>query len=477
VNDLNTQQYKEFQYELVKKLIKDVEFLANHYRTIPARAFSKHNSIILEIVYSYFQDNHTLIEPHLLKGEIYKKLKSESEAGEILDHIEILYADKNEPDENAVETCIKHVTVDLIIDELKNLNDKHSERDNVQGWINGLEDLQKMASTMISNMSTIKVVDFGKEFKNWAQERKDFRDHKASNGEIIRTGIDELDNWIPTRKGTVNSFLGRTKVGKSIILANLAFGAYELGRDVLIVILENSEFQVLNRLYSRAGYVNYKKLQRWDFSSDQENVIMKRMSCYENKMNKLWIFKGMQNKTNCIDLKNLLRILYEKYGSKIDLMALDYAQIFASSKLTMEKGIQDWKIHEQIIWELKELATEYGYDKYQKNALAIWTALQTNRGAWQKEGEGTQRDLKDVSVEDIAGGYNVIPALDNLVFINQNKDEKRNNILRLTPSIARDDASSDSNHIFLESAYEHMMINKFNNKFLWKGDLDPELIN
>lgn len=403
---------------------------------------------------------------HILKAKIIEANYPEKE--EILELIQEMITDKRPILDEAIGACIKHVGIDYIRKELKKLDDKYSDKDDVDQWINGMQKISQKTHTMVSNMSSVTVVDFAASFEDWSKERKDVCKNKVSS-EIIKTSIDDLDLWIPTKKGTINSFLGRTKVGKSIIMSNLGFGAYSNGADVLIVILENSEFQVLNRLYARAGYVNYKKLQRWDFNPNQEEEIERRLSCYKNKMNKLWIFKGEQYNTTTLELENLLRILYERYGSKIDLMVVDYAQIFSSHRMRGEKNVQDWKMHEQIIWELKDLAINFKYDvNDSKNNMAIWTALQTNRGAWEQEPQnGGAKELRDVSVFDIAGGYNVIPALDNLVFINQNKEEKRAGLLRLTPSVARDDASSDSNHIHLECAYEYMMIDKNNTNFDW----------
>jgi len=468
-NLLEKSPYKEHEYELIKKFLIDADFLQAYYRVIPIEAFSKLNSRIMGIVFKYYSEQNTPIKCHILKAKIHEA--SFEEAEEMSELVDDIFNDDEEPLQDSIEVCLRHIIVNYIRSELEKIEDKYTKKDNVEGWIEGLDSISKKSVEMKSNMNiSDDLVDFADTFNEWAEERIALKQENRNFG-MIPTGVEELDRWIPTKRGTVNSFLGRTKVGKSIILSNLAFGAYQKGYEVLIVILENSEFQVLNRLYSRAGFVNYKKLQRWNFSNEEDIEIRRRMECYGDNMNKLWIYKGVQYETNAADIENKLRILFERHGCKIDLLIADYAQILGSVRMPDTKDAQDWKKHEQVMWELKNIATNFKYEKGKGDNIAVWTALQTNRGSWERESGrgGEERELRDVSVFDISGGYNVIPALDNLVFINQNYAEKEDGILRLTPSIARDDASSDS-HIQLETAYEHMMINRIDTEFSWKQD-------
>jgi replicative DNA helicase len=384
------------------------------------------------------------------------------------------------PDEKAVESCIKLVSYRFLQESLSEADAEFAQKNDVVGLVNKADEIFKISKKILSNLDENPIVDFsGKEdienfIKNRQEEGKNLKRH------LIDTGIEIIEKQMRTRKGTVNSFLGRTKVGKSIVLSNLAFGAFRKGYNVLLIALENAIAQVLTRLYSRAGYVNYKKLRNWSFDKVSEKEVMDRLEAYRlhgaKNQGRLYVHKGEPHKMDTNDIEALLSKIFERTGHRIDLVVLDYIQIFSSNKIKRSEGAEDWKIHEQIAWDLKNMAIEFKYQKSDpQNNLAVWSALQTNRGAWSKEKGAT--DIKDISISHIAGGYNIIPALDNLMIINQSEGDKIDNVLRLINSISRDDASSSDDGSFsINCSFDTMMINKYDTDFIWADKHRPPTI-
>lgn len=126
------------------------------------------------------------------------------------------------------------------------------------------------------------------------------------------------------------------------------------------------------------------------------------------------------------DLKGTLDYWEIAEGFAPDVLVIDYADIMASD---LVRGDEREKVNDTWV-KLRALAQE-------KNILII-TATQGNRGSIKKEnleGEDIGEDIRKIQHTTAAYG------------LNQNKKEKFDNILRVTPMVVREGECDENHHV------------------------------
>ena len=250
---------------------------------------------------------------------------------------------------------------------------------------NALSSYQDSALSLQSTDPTVKVIRG--EFLADLQQRKAVIEDKKLHPEKykgIYTGIDELDAatgglW----KGELGFAFGRTGVGKSFFLLEVALTAYKDLHKVLVLTIEMPKEQWQRRLDSRTSHVAYKQFKEGTLSHEEEiqwDRMMGKLSSYAEKGARLW--------TNHIPLGCTLGGIraeleyYKHIGEPVDLLVVDYGDLIQPpGQLWSEQAALT-----AIFRELKGFASIYD--------IPVWTASQAK--------QGTYRNSK-MQVEDVFG--------------------------------------------------------------------------
>lgn len=180
---------------------------------------------------------------------------------------------------------------------------------------------------------------------------------------------------------TLNIIMAGVNVGKSMGLCHLAAAYMSMGHDVLYVSMEMGEIQgVAKRIDANLFNMNLDDIGNLDPGSYHSRI--KRLK--ENVTGKLIIKQYPTGNANVGHIKALLNELRQKKKRNPRIIMVDYLGIMSSMRI---RGYSEnsYALVGAIAEELRGLAIE--------EDLCIWSAAQTNRGAWGNS---------DVEMADVA---------------------------------------------------------------------------
>jgi len=169
---------------------------------------------------------------------------------------------------------------------------------------------------------------------------------KAGKGKsnIIKTGLHDLDNMIlGYEKGEVYIIAGRPSMGKtSLALASAV--SINKKKKVLLFSLEMDKHQIVKRLLSLKGLIDFQNIRTGNLNEDEWSKVMKASDYISEKQ---LVIKD--------DVSNLLGIINNIRKEKPDIVFIDYLQLvsggsFASKNLEVTYVSRKFK---EIAMELK----------------------------------------------------------------------------------------------------------------------------
>lgn len=169
---------------------------------------------------------------------------------------------------------------------------------------------------------------------------------------------------------TLNIIMAGVNVGKSMCLCHLTSAYLAAGHDVLYISMEMGEIQgVAKRIDANLFDMNLDDVVNLDPGTYHSRI--KRLK--ENITGKLIIKQYPTGNANVGHIKSLLNELRQKKNCKPRILMVDYLGIMASMRI---RGYSEnsYALVGSIAEELRGLAIE--------EDLCIWSAAQTNRGAW-----------------------------------------------------------------------------------------------
>lgn len=192
---------------------------------------------------------------------------------------------------------------------------------------------------------------------------------------------------------TLNLIMTGVNVGKSMGMCSLAADYLTLGYNVLYISLEMSEDAVAKRVDANLLDVplqDFDRISKADYESKFKGRIDKQ------KAGRLYIKQyptGIGNVNHFTALLNELRM---KKNFVPDVVFIDYLGICGSTRLRSAENT--YLLQKSIAEELRGFAIE--------NNLAVWTGVQTSRGAW---------GASDINMEDIADSSMVAATADFMI--------------------------------------------------------------
>lgn len=209
--------------------------------------------------------------------------------------------------------------------------------------------------------------------------------------------------WNPK---TLVVFQGRPKVGKSMVLSNIAGRAFVAGCQVGIATLELSDRKYMKRLGSMVLSIPFKEYDVMLDSSQVNTVANKMKSLKEtvSTLGELQVKEFPTGTATAIDIENYFLKVQQNTGKKFTIIVVDYINLMRPMR---EQGSTYEKI-KVISEELRAIAI--------RNEWCIITATQIKRDAV---------DDQDLSMSDIAESFGLVHTVDSLFGLMRGPMEKR----------------------------------------------------
>jgi len=214
----------------------------------------------------------------------------------------------------------------------------------------------------------------------------------------VLTGIDDLDRvsgglW----KGELGFCFGKSGVGKSFFLLQVAYYAFMQNLCVLVIPIEMPLIQWQRRFDARISKVAYEKF-KWatltdDDKTQWERSVLRARARFSDKGARVHITHipiGCTIPSVRVELERLIR-----QGEPADMLLIDYADLMTTPRQRYTEHGEFTAIFEA----LKGVATSYD--------IPVWTASQAKRGAFHRT-ELWQEDVGysqgKVNVSDLVVG-------------------------------------------------------------------------
>lgn len=235
--------------------------------------------------------------------------------------------------------------------------------------------------------------------------------------------------WNPK---TLVVFQGRPKVGKSMVLSNIAGRAFISGCNVGIATLELSDRKYMKRIGSMVLDIPFKDYDSM-LDSSQVKAVETRMRVLKETVSTLGELQVKEFPTgtaSAIDVENYFLKVQQNTGKKFAVIVVDYINLMRPVR---EQGNVYEKI-KVISEELRAVAI--------RNEWCIITATQIKRDAV---------DDQDLSMSDIAESFGLVHTVDSLFGLIRGPMEKRMKI----KLIANRDGGYNESFKMFRMSYEY----------------------
>lgn len=400
----------DFEILLLKQLVSSDEFFSKTFHLLKAKYFKNIiNKNIFNLIKKYYDEYH--ITPKLI--EIAAQVKNVSNA-ELRKEIakQIKEINNVSASDNIKFMCDETVNFikDCLYFEALLLGSEGLQKKN--------DDLKLKAQALMDERSKITIdEDLGIEFDDVDEMIRYFSERNIG----ILTQHKELNKRLGTGflPGTLSVICASQGVGKSLLMCDLISGMIQKNKNVLLISLEMSEYEMMKRIYANIFDIDVNQFSdlsktQGELESLERNYITKDkiLNAYENyklqgSNGKLFIKDYPTGNFSASMLNGLVKKYKEQYGIKFDAVFLDYLGIAKSDKVSQSAGLYSY---------LKAIGEEFRAQAKELN-LAIISASQLNRSSVNKTSE--------VDNSAIADSIATIMTVDFCIFILQNEQMKQ----------------------------------------------------
>jgi len=415
--------------------------------------YLRQNPSYFKYVFSYFFKDAELRVLLDIDKKFYGKYKDIAKKNQLIQLIdkkgseEFYVLDKDQNKE------FNHSLLDNIFDIDIDSYDMAWLVENFETWIEWKTLEHSLADTIklikISNVTPSNIKDIVETVKNIINEKNsisfedtigtdilDSDDYFLESKESFTTGY----NWIDSKLGgglsykTLTVFFGRAKIGKSLVLGNLATNIVKNGYNVLLVTLELSEKKYLKRIASNILDV---PIDEYDNFILDKKKLKKKIDRYNQpdgmtmKIPGKLIIKEFPTSTlRAPDLEAYIQKAESKLKINFDVVIIDYLNLMQDTKNPNSES--SYLKVKNIAEQLRAMAT--------RRSLAVITATQANRMGMTKQGA--------LAMEDVSESIGLAFTVDALFSINQDDIDKEKNEYTFTAVALRDAEGIGEQHRF-----------------------------
>jgi replicative DNA helicase len=208
-------------------------------------------------------------------------------------------------------------------------------------------------------------------------ERFEQYEYKKNSEEVGRvpTGIAPLDEQIQgVATASLNFLQGESNVGKTFILQEIAYQDMLHGYKVLFITVEMQKVEIEQRWDGRITNIPYNKFGFGTLTPDEEGLWKKRIGDLEiayrqgGRLATTFIPEGC----TVMAIKTEIDHWLGKWGTKPDVVVIDYADLMNSSR----KTYSEQESQGAVFRDLKRLS--------QTENIVVWTASQISGASYGK---------------------------------------------------------------------------------------------
>lgn len=421
----------EFQKALLKLLTKDINFGNTAVKYLRPEFFEND---VLAWAFSFvvkYRSDYNAIPPIRVIQEETKNLDPTIKELYQLTLESVAGADLS------VEDWLRDKTLDFIKRNLFVAAFKQSRQKYNEGEVDDAYDLMMSSMDEIYKASW-ETPDREWFFDNFGQRTSDRLAHDPAD-ECVATGIHELDQILAggLSLGEMGVWIAYPKCGKSTLLVNHGVQAVRRGNhNVLHVVLEGSRKMVANRYDTVFAKEVYGKVRSGIF----DNETYRRMNYDYQLYQKRLVIRGLTERWDytVADVYEEIRELKRLYGWEPALLLVDYGDLLKSRVKTSNET----ESQRAAFRDLKSLSNR-GY--------ALWTASQA-----QRPKTDTDNTPHVIYARNIADCYDKVRVADYIGSINQTKEEKAVNQMRLFAELYRDNEAGKI--VLVKSDFSRMII-------------------
>lgn len=206
-------------------------------------------------------------------------------------------------------------------------------------------------------------------------------------------------------RGTLNTIMASTGIGKTLIMSSLASDYIMCGYNVLYVTLEISEKRIGSRIDANLLNIPIHTLK--DLSVEE---LCNRFKQLETQKHGEFVVKQYGTGTiNYLHIKSLIKELKIKYGFMPDVIFVDYINLMRPLKSI--RNTNSYTEIKYIAEELRGMAVDLN--------CVLWTATQTNRDGINGE---------EVALDSVSESKALPDTSDLFIAISQTEQQKIQNI-------------------------------------------------
>jgi len=376
-------------------------------------------------LYEKIIENHSLFSECLEKNSLLKSIHDAYQKTEAFENKKIIFdkifkdAYRSKSFKPLVEELRHKQHYRELLELNKNLNENLHEHytENKNDAVVLAKNIEEISGRILTSTSRLRIIEEDI-LKNIDGDISLIRDRKANPEKYrgILTGYDYIDRATGGfRPGELVGVFGRPGAGKSILLLNFGFNAYQAMNNVVYVTIEMPIEQQKLRFYSSYTKTEYEKLKF------VENLPVDHIDYMEEKLkglkerhkdNNFWIIDAPEN-CNAAFLESRICSYENTFGRKVNLVVIDPIYLMKPINPKSEDPVGS------ISWDLKTLA--------RKLRIPVLYASQINRSAQKRYlmGKEVQSDTMDASFTDKLGHNS-----DVMMMLVLNKTDKNRMLLQ-----------------------------------------------
>lgn len=237
---------------------------------------------------------------------------------------------------------------------------------------------------------------------------------------VIPTGIDMLDYymWGGTTKSEATLFLGDSGTGKSQLLIGLGIAAMRIGCKVAHFQAEGTEKQVLDRYDAAWTGSLYKDIKKGNIPASKTKALYSKVKKLQQKGEVYVEAKEQFGNWSMVDIRQSLIEMIKSYG-KIDMVIIDYLELIEPGDGRRYAPHEERFRQQAVARAIKSLATEFD--------VSVVTVTQAS----SIPDEAKQNKDFFLTRWNLSEDKGKLRPFDNLITINQTRDEKKERICRL----------------------------------------------
>jgi len=204
----------------------------------------------------------------------------------------------------------------------------------------------------------------------------------------VPSGWPSLDNQLfGFQGGNLYLFVARPKMGKTMVMIQLANKAFEAGYTPMVLSMEMSALEMGKRQFALRNSFEMRSVLTGQLSSEAQYILSDDILTIEERPNTMYLIEG-QFQSDTSELRETIKDL------RPDVLIIDGGYLL-STKMPGMRNPSSWERVTEVAKELKLLASQ--------EHIPVIASYQFNRGAVDKTKRGYKPGVENIQLSDALG--------------------------------------------------------------------------